>query len=97
MIRYACALALAAQAAMGAAPVITELKPRGAEIGRAFILTAVGRNLGEGARVISTLPASFTLVLPPQGPGTMPGTMAGTTPTPGRSASFLVEDRQCVG
>ena len=44
--------------------MITELKPRGAEIGRPFTLTAIGRNLGEGARVISTLPASFTLVPP---------------------------------
>ncbi|HYW44695.1 MAG TPA: PPC domain-containing protein [Bryobacteraceae bacterium] len=85
MIRYACALALAAQSAMAAAPVITELKPRGAEIGRAFILTAIGRNLGAGARVISTLPASFTLVLPPETPGTMTAA--------GRSAAFLVEPK----
>jgi len=85
MIRYACALALAAQSAMAAAPVITELKPRGAEIGRPFTLTAIGRNIGEGARVISTLPASFTLVLPAQTPGNMA--------TPGRSVSFLVEPR----
>jgi hypothetical protein len=90
MIRFAfAALAIvhtSAQAAMAAAPVITELKPRGAEIGRPFVLTAVGRNLGEGARVISTLPASFTLVLPPQTPG-------GMTVPPGRTASFLVEPK----
>jgi Bacterial pre-peptidase C-terminal domain len=89
MIRLACAWALAAQAAMAAAPVITELKPRGAEIGRPFILTAVGRNLGEGAHVISSLPATFTLVLPPQSAGAMGGAMT----QPGRSASFLVEPK----
>src|SRR5688500_18277690 len=43
-------LACAAQVAWAAAPVVTELKPRGAEIGRAFTLTAVGRNIDEGAR-----------------------------------------------
>ena len=85
MIRYACVLALAAQSAMAAAPVIVELRPRGAEIGRPFLLTAIGRrgtcfslspggspafanhalpaidfgNIGERARVTSTLPASF--------------------------------------
>ena len=81
-------LLLVAHCALAAAPVITELKPRGAELGRAFVLTAIGRNLGEGARVISTLPASFTLVLPPAAPA-MPGAM---TPA-GRSASFLVEPK----
>jgi len=88
MIRYAFMLALAAQSAMCAGPVITELRPRGAEIGRPFILTAIGRNIGEGARVVSTLPASFTLVLPPQTPATMT--------TAGRSVSFLVEPRADV-
>src|ERR1035441_1653733 len=88
MIRFACALALAAQSAVAAAPVITELRPRGAEIGRPFILTAIGRNIGEGARVISTLPAAFTLVLPPETPGTMA--------SPGRSVSFLVEPKADV-
>jgi hypothetical protein len=83
MIRCAWALAFAAQAALGATPVITELQPRGAEIGRPFTLTAIGRNLGEGARLISTLPATFTLVLRPQTPGTVA--------VPGRSAAFLVE------
>jgi len=74
---------------MAATPVITELKPRGAELGRPFILTAMGRNLGEGARIVSTLPASFTLVLPPATPGAMSGSMI----QPGRSASFLVEPK----
>ena len=83
MIRWAWALTFAAHAALAATPVITELQPRGAEIGRPFTLTAIGRNLGEGARLISTLPASFTLVLRPQTPGTLA--------VPGRSAAFLVE------
>jgi len=83
MIRYVCALLLAAHTALAAAPVIAELRPRGAEIGRPFTLTAIGRNIGEGARVISPLPANFTLVLAQP----MPGTMA----APGRSVSFLVE------
>ena len=73
----------AANAALAATPVITELKPRGAEIGRPFTLTAIGRNLAEGARVTTTLPASFTLVTPAQTPGMMPA--------PGRSLTFLVE------
>ena len=73
----------AAQAAMAAAPVITELRPRGAEIGRPFTLTAIGRNLGEGARITSTMPASFTLEVPAQNAAVMSA--------PGRSAAFLVE------
>ena len=55
--------ALAAQAilltASAATPVLTELRPRGAMLGRPFTLTLMGRNLGEGARVTSTMPASF--------------------------------------
>jgi Bacterial pre-peptidase C-terminal domain len=77
------ALLFAVQAAFAASPVLTELKPRGAEIGRPFTLTAVGRNIAEGARVTTTLPASFTLVTPAQAPGAML--------TPGRSVTFLVE------
>src|SRR5204863_8282213 len=76
---------LAAHAAFAAAPVITELKPRGAEIGRPFTLTLVGRNLVEGARVTSTLPASFTLVTP--------SARSTNMPAPGRSVAFLVEPK----
>lgn len=72
-------------AAIAAAAVITELRPRGAEIGRPFTLTAIGRNLGDGAKVISMLPASFTLVQPAETPGAMRA--------PGGMASFLVEPR----
>ena len=87
-------------AALAATPVLTELKPRGAEIGRPFTLTAVGRNLSEGARVTTTLPATFTLVVPAPQPGAMadagplrhlPGGAqrrcgAGRLPHPGRDA-----------
>jgi hypothetical protein len=85
MMRLGWLLAFVAQAALAATPLITEIRPRGAEIGRPFTLTVVGRNIGDGARVISTLPASLTLVTPSQKPGTM---MA-----PGRSVSFLVEPK----
>ena len=85
MMRSACLAVLAAQTALAAAPVITELKPRGAEIGRPFTLTLVGRNLGEGAKVTSTLPASFTLMTPAQ--------VAGSMQVAGRSLSFLVEPK----
>jgi hypothetical protein len=68
----------AAQAALAANPALTELRPRGAEIGAPFTLTAIGRNLADGARVTTTLPASFTPVLPPE-------------TAPKGSASFLVE------
>ena len=74
---------LSAHFAFGAAPVITELKPRGAEIGRPFTLTAVGRNIVEGARITTTMPATFTPVIPPSTPGVMAA--------PGRAASYLVE------
>ncbi|HEY1339283.1 MAG TPA: hypothetical protein VGF59_17340 [Bryobacteraceae bacterium] len=84
MIRCAL-LFVAVHAALAAPPAITELKPRGAEIGRPFTLTAIGRNIGDGAHVISTLPASFTLELAPAAPGMMAA--------PGRSISFLVEPK----
>jgi hypothetical protein len=64
-------------AGCAAQPVITDLQPRGAQKGRPFTLTLLGRDLSEGARVESTLPATFT----PLGPEK--GVMGG--------ASFLVE------
>src|SRR5260370_15401530 len=85
MMRSAWLTMLAVQTALAATPVITELKPRGAEIGRPFTLTLVGRNLGEGARVTSTLPAAFT----PMTPAQMPGGMQ----MQARSLSFLVEPK----
>jgi hypothetical protein len=75
------ALSLAAQ------PVITELQPRGAQKGRPFTLTLTGRNLGEGARIRSTMPASFTLLTPDQPAPIQGAPMQGE----GRYATFLVE------
>jgi hypothetical protein len=71
---------------LSAQPAITELQPRGAQKGKPFTLTLVGRNLSEGAKIRSTLPASFTLLTPDQ-PAIPGGPMAGE----GRSATFLVE------
>jgi hypothetical protein len=72
---------------LSAQPVITELQPRGVQKGKPFTLTLAGRNLGEGARIRSTMPASFTLLTPDQ-PAQMPNGMA---PDEGRYATFLVE------
>ncbi|MFN3325446.1 MAG: hypothetical protein ACK5AZ_18275 [Bryobacteraceae bacterium] len=55
LVLYSIAAAL-----LAAPPSITELQPRGAQKGRPFVLTIVGDNLGQGAAVVSTLPASFT-------------------------------------
>ncbi len=43
-----------------APPSITELQPRGAQRGRPFTLTVAGANLGEGPKIVSSLPATFT-------------------------------------
>src|SRR5690349_15526340 len=60
-------------------PLIEELQPRGAQKGRPFKLIVAGANLGEGATILSTLPATFTpLGLEKQ-------------QTENRSAEFLVE------
>ena len=73
-------------AALSAEPLITDLQPRGVQKGRPFRLTVIGRNLGESAKIWSTMPASFTpLAAPPapqKGDMTAPGSAA---------ASFLVE------
>ena len=68
----------------GGPPTITELRPRGAQKGRPFNLTIAGTNLGEGARLLSTLPATFTPI----------GLEKPATEKPGmetRAAAFLVE------
>src|ERR1700692_3523536 len=70
-----------AAAALGAQPVITDLQPQGVQKGRPFTLTLTGRNLGEGAKIRSSMPATFTL-LAPEHTGPM---------TEGRYATFLVE------
>jgi hypothetical protein len=86
-------LALMASAvSLSAQPVITDLQPRGAQKGRPFTLTLTGRNLGEDARIRSTLPASFTRLTPdqrtPMPVGPVPG---GPVQVEGRYATFLVE------
>ncbi len=75
-------LAVAATA-LEAQPAITDLQPRGAQKGKPFTLTLVGRNLGEGVKIRSNMPASFTLLTPDQPPGMMQ--------VEGRYATFLVE------
>jgi hypothetical protein len=72
---------------VSAQPVITELQPRGAQKGKPFTLTLAGRNLGEGATIRSTMPASFTLLTPDQPAPIQSGPMQGE----GRYATFLVE------
>jgi hypothetical protein len=61
------ALGLAIAGLCAAQPVITDLQPRGAQKGRPFTLTVIGRGLGEGAKIESTLPASFTPLGPEKG------------------------------
>ncbi len=76
-----CLLLSLAAALTAAPPVINELQPRGAQKGRPFTLTISGMNLGEGVRILSTLPATFTPM------AATPG-MAES-----RYANFLVEPR----
>ena len=71
---------------LSAQPVITDLQPRGAQKGKPFTLTLAGRNLGEGAKIRSTLPASFTLLTPDR-----PAPTQGAPMQEGRYATFLVE------
>jgi hypothetical protein len=70
-----------------AQPTITDVQPRGAQQGKPFTLTIVGRNIGEDAKIRSTLPASFTR-LNSDRPAPMTG---GSMQGEGRSATFLVE------
>jgi len=74
-------LLVLAAASLGAQPVIIDLQPRGVQKGRPFTLTLTGRNLGEGAKIRSNMPATFTLLGPEHA-----GPMA-----EGRYATFLVE------
>jgi hypothetical protein len=74
-------LLILAAAALGAQPVISDLQPRGVQRGRPFTLTLTGRNLGDGAKIRSSMPATFTLLAPER-----TGSMA-----EGRYATFLVE------
>ncbi len=87
-VLFSSVLALLASAlSLSAQPVITDLQPRGAQTGKPFTLTLAGRNLGEGAKIRSTMPASFTLLTPDQ-PAPVPGA---PMQAEGRYATFLVE------
>ncbi len=57
-------LLLACQTALMAAPALTELRPRGAQQGKTFTLTLVGREISADARIVTTLPAVFTPLTP---------------------------------
>src|SRR5262249_62208935 len=90
LLLIASALMISASS-LAAQPVITDCQPRGAQKGKPFTLTLAGRNLGEGAKIRSTMPASFTLLAPDQPalvPAPAPG---GPMQTEGRYATFLVE------
>jgi hypothetical protein len=87
VLSWTVAALICSAAGLSAQPAITELQPRGAQKGKPFTLTLVGRNLGEGAKIRSTMPASFTLLTPDQ-PVSMPD---GPMQPEGRYATFLVE------
>ena len=86
------AASVVSASSLAAQPVITDLQPRGAQNGKPFTLTVAGRNLGEGAKIRSTMAASFTLLTPDQPAATQPPP---PPPVPmqaeGRYATFLVE------
>lgn len=99
MMRSAWLVVIAIQTGLAGTPVLTELNPRGAEIGRPFTLTVAGRNIGETARVISTLPASFTPVMTPGKPASFlvepkadaaPGVYPVRIETPGGISNILL-------
>jgi hypothetical protein len=70
-------------AALAAEPLITRLEPRGVQRGKPFMLTVSGRGLGEGAKIWSTMPATFTPLAPEKTGMSMAE----------KSASFLVEPK----
>jgi len=74
--------------AFAAGPVITDLQPHGAERGKPFTLTVVGRDVGDSARLWSTMPATFTPVVKQDSTAPRMAMMDGTG-----SATFLVEPK----
>jgi len=68
-----------AWASQAAAPALRELKPHGAQRGKAFTLTLTGSGLSEGATLMTSLPASFAPLAPREGR------------SPGSELLFLVE------
>jgi hypothetical protein len=59
-------VSIAFVAPAAAPPMLTGLDPRGAQRGKSFTLTIEGKYLAEGGQVLSTLPATFTPLTPPQ-------------------------------
>jgi hypothetical protein len=57
-------LVIASQAALAAAPLLTELHPRGTQQGKTFTLMLYGRDLPAGSTIITTLPAVLTPLTP---------------------------------
>jgi hypothetical protein len=53
-----------AGAVHAAVPTLTELQPRGAQQGKTLTLTLTGRELLEGSKIVTTLPAVFTPLTP---------------------------------
>jgi len=45
-------------------PVLTDVQPRGAQIGKTLTLTFTGRNLSENTQIVTTLPAALTPLTP---------------------------------
>ena len=86
-VPFLVSVLMVSASSLSAQPVITELQPRGAQKGKPFTLTLAGRNLGEGAKIRSTMPASFTLLTPDE-PAPIPD---GPMQAEGRYATFLVE------
>jgi len=87
---WCVAVLILSAATISAQPLVTDMQPRGAQKGRPFTLTLTGRNLGEGATIRSTLPATFTLLTPDQ-PSPNQSSAPGGMAVEGRSARFLVE------
>jgi len=87
---WCVAVLILSAATISAQPLVTDMQPRGAQKGRPFTLTLTGRNLGEGATIRSTLPATFTLLTPDQ-PSPNQSAAPGGMAVEGRSARFLVE------
>ena len=50
--------------ALAAPPTLTEVSPRGSQQGKTLTLTLSGRDLQEGSKIVSTLPAVFTALTP---------------------------------
>ncbi|MBI3680650.1 MAG: PPC domain-containing protein [Acidobacteria bacterium] len=72
------AVILASMPLLAAPPLLTTLEPWGAQRGKAFVLTLGGNGLMAGAKIVTTLPATFTLMAPP-------------AEAAGRKLPFLVE------